>query len=250
MMKKLSVSVTALSAAMLLMFASVFMAFAATAVLDDSAAVFSSEQQADLTSMMNAACDKTGWQFIIHTSNDGVSSDDMVSHYDSYYSSHGYENNAIMLVIDMGTNNRQILSYGEVKDYFKSDSSRYDDIKSAMKSYLNNGDMYGASKVFIQKAQDVYAMGKTNKLVLVLKKYGVIIGLVSIAVGVIMFFVVKSKYKNMGKSGTYDLSANSSVDLREAQDDYVTQHTTVRTIQRESNDSSSSSSDGHSSGTF
>lgn len=250
MIKKISVRLTAFSAAMLLMLASALIAFAASSVIDDSAAVFSPEQQAELTSMMNSACDKTGWQFIIHTSNDAVSSDDMVSHYDSYYSSRGYEDNAIMLVIDMGTNNRQILSYGEVKDYFKSDSSRYDDIKAEMKPYLNNGDMFGASKVFIQKAQEVYDMGKVNKLSVVFKKYGIIIGLVSIAAGVIMYFVVKSKYKNMGKSGTYDLAANSSVDLNEAQDDYVTQHTTVRTIQKESSGSSGSSSDGHSSGTF
>ena len=60
---------------------------------------------------------------------------------------------------------------------------------------------------------------------------------------VIFFFVNKSRYKNMGKSGTYDLAANSSVDLKEQQDDFVTQHTTVRTIERSSG-SSGGSSDG------
>ena len=56
----------------------------------------------------------------------------------------------------------------------------------------------------------------------------------------------------MGKAGTYDLKANSSVDLRDVEDDFVTQHTTVRTI-REDNDRDSGSSHsggGNSSGGF
>ncbi len=276
MIKKYTVKISALAVVLLIIIAAVYPVFATeestaaassttaaasvgtnsvgdTYALTDDAAVFTEAQAQELINELKAAGEKTGWQFIIHTSTKGVSADNMVSQYDQYYESQNFKDNAIMLVIDMGTNNRNILSYGDVKSYFAGDASRYEDIKSAMKPYLNMGDMYGASQVFIAKAQKVYDMGKTNKLLLSLKKYGIFIALAGIIVGLIIFFVTKSKYKHMGTTGTYDLSANSSVDLTDVADDFVTTHTTVHVIKSDSNSgggSSSPSRDGHSSGTF
>ena len=251
MMKKLSLRFTALTFAVLLLFASVMMASAATGTLDDGAQLFTAAQQSDLQQRLNAASEKTGWQFIIHTANDGVSSGSMESHYDSYYASHSYSADAIMLVIDKASDNRIILSYGDVKSYFKGDTGRYDTIKSAMKPYLSSGDYYTAAQVFIEKASGVSSMGKPNMFVQSLKKVGPFAGIAGVIAAVAFFFVNRSRYKNMGKSGTYDLASNSRVDLNEVEDTFVTQHTTVRTIQRDNDhDSSSPSSDGHSSGTF
>ena len=249
MMKKGSLRISAIALAALLVCASLFSVFAATYSIEDGASVFTQEQIDDLAAKLDAAVAKTGWEFIIYASNDGTDSDDMESHYDRYYAQGGFESNAIMLVIDKASDNRIILSYGEVKDYFAGAGERYDEIKSAMKPYLNSGDYYEAAKVFIEKASDVQTMGKPNKIVMVLQKFGWIIGIIAVAAGVVFFFVNRSRYKNLGKSGTYDLAANSDVDLRESEDVFVNQYTTVRTI-REDNDSSSPSSDGHSSGTF
>lgn len=223
-----------------------------THALTDDASVFTQEQADELIKQLKEAGESTGWQFIIHTSNDGVSSGNMDSHYDNYYNSHNFEKDAIMLVIDMGSNNRVMRMKGDVKGYFAHDDDRYERIISAMKPYLNKGDMYGASQAFISEAKKVHAMGKTNLFLMSLKKFGIFIGLAAIAVGLIIFFVVKSKYKNMGKQGTYDLAANSSVDLSEVEDTFVTTHTTVRTIQKDSSSSGGSSnhSDGSGSRTF
>ena len=156
-----------------------------------------------------------------------------------------------MLVIDRGSGKRDLLTYGDVRNYFK-DSSRYDIIKDAMRPYLSSDDMYGATQQFIEKSLEVYGMGKTSALVLSLKKFGWIAGLAGIIIGLLFFVINRSRYKNMGKAGTYDLSANSSVDLHDVQDDFVTQHTTVRTIERQSSSDSGSSHSGggNSSGGF
>lgn len=256
MMKKLSLRLSAAAFAFLFFCVSTLTGFASVTTsyaLDDAAYVFDEAQTAELEAKMQEASDKTGWQFIVHTSYNGVHSDDMKSYYDRYFKSQDYQKNAIMLVIDRLSDNRTILAYGDVKGYFANDTSRYDNIKSAMKPYLNSGDMYGATLVFIEKAAAVHDMGKTLKILLVLQKFGIIIGIVAIVAGLLVFFITKSRYKNTGKAGTYDLAANSSVNLEEAEDQFVTQHTTVRTIKTDSSSGSSSggsSKSGHSSGTF
>ena len=257
MMKKLSLRFSAAAFALLIFCASTLTGFASVTTsyaLDDTAYVFDEAQTADLEAKMQEASDKTGWQFVVHTSYNGVYKDDMQSYYDRYFKSQDYQKNAIMLVIDIGSGNRTIQAYGNAESYFANDTSRYDNIKDAMKPYLNSGDMYNATLVFIEKAIAVHDMGKTVKILLVLQKFGIIIGIVAIVAGLLVFFITKSRYKNTGKSGTYDLAANSSVNLEEAEDQFVTQHTTVRTIKTNSNSGGSSGGDssknGHSSGTF
>lgn len=261
MMKKVSLSVSALLVVLLLVCAAAIPAFAEctdTYAITDDAAVFSADQTEDLIEELDEAGKKTGWQFIVHTSKDGiVSDDDLERHYNNYYDSQynigNFKYDALMLVIDRKSNKRDILCYGKVRDYFK-DKSRYDIIKDAMRPYLSKDDMYGATLQFIDKAVEVQEMGVPNSFLLSLKKFGLFGGIAAVAVGLIFFFVNKSRYKNMGKSGTYDLASNSSVDLQEVEDTFITQHTTVRTIQKESSGSSgggsSHSGGGNSSGGF
>ena len=256
MIKKVSVRATALLFALFLLCAAVFPVFAevtdAYAITDD-ASVFDASQTQALAAQLKEAGEKTGWQFIVHTSNDGISSDSALeSHYNNYYDRQGFKYDAIMLVIDRASNKRDILVYGDVRAYFK-DKPRYDVIKEAMRPYLRKDDMYGATQQFVVKALEVHSMGKTSALLLSLKKFGWIAGIAGAAAGVIFFLVNRSRYTNMGKAGTYDLASNSKVDLFEVQDDYVTQHTTVRVIRTESRSSgggSSHSGGGNSSGGF
>ena len=247
MMKKLTIRASALAVAAMLLLMSLFAVFAEvtnTYAITDDAAVFNADETASLATQLNEAGKKTGWQFIVHTSNDGISSDSALeSHYNDYYDSQHFQYDAIMLVIDRGSGKRDLLTYGDVRNYFK-DSSRYDIIKDAMRPYLSSDDMYGATQQFIEKSLEVYGMGKTSALVLSLKKFGWIAGLAGIIIGLLFFVINRSRYKNMGKAGTYDLSANSSVDLHDVQDDFVTQHTTVRTIERQSSSDSGSSHSG------
>ena len=202
--------------------------------------------QEELLTKMQEAGKKTGWQFIIYTTDQGVSSEKIESCADNFYKNGSFQKNAILLVIDSKSNTRIIRNKGEVKDYFAHDDSRMESIISEMKPYLNSGDMYGASKAFVSKSVDIYSMGKTNILLISLKKIGPFAGIAGVIIAVVFFFITKSRYKNMGKSGTYDLASNSKVDLDEVEDTFVTQHTTVRTIKSD-NDSGSGSSN-HSDG--
>ena len=208
MIKKVSLSVSALLVVLLLVCAAAIPAFAEatdTYAITDDAAVFSADQTDKLIEELDEAGKETGWQIIVHTSNDGISSDDdLESHYNNYYdveyNKGDFKYDALMLIIDRKSNKRDILCYGKVRDYFK-DKSRYDIIKNAMRPYLTNDDMYGATLQFIDKAEEIY-----------------------------------------------DLASNSSVDLQEVEDTFVTQHTTVRTIQRESSGSSGGGGSSHSGG--
>ena len=289
MMKKMTTRISALTIAVLLVFASFFGAFAAedslnesivegedsqsgivvsddgsdltsaaaeytgvsvvesTHALTDSAKKFGDDaKREELLTKMQEAGKKTGWQFIIYTTDQGVSSEKIESCADNFYKNGSFQKNAILLVIDSKSNTMIIRNKGEVKDYFAHDDSRMESIISEMKPYLNSGDMYGASKAFVSKSVDIYSMGKTNILLISLKKIGPFAGIAGVIIAVVFFFITKSRYKNMGKSGTYDLASNSKVDLDEVEDTFVTQHTTVRTIKSD-NDSGSGSSN-HSDG--
>ena len=255
MMKKVSLRISALALALMLLLASVMIVSAApSGVLSDEAGIFNSAQAADLQQKLDEASAKTGWQFIIHTTNRTFTNSQIESYADSFYNSGNFDKNAIIFVIgydsEDSTRYKRIMRMkGEVKDYFKNDDSRYESIISAITS---SSDMYYGSLAFISKATAVYDMGKTNAFVQSLKKFGIFAGLAGAGAGVATFFVTKSRYKNMGKSGTYDLAANSKVDLNDVEDTFVTQHTTVRTIQKDNNSSGGSSnhSDGSGSRAF
>lgn len=254
MMKKVSVSVSALLLALLLLAATVTVFAASASVVDDSANVFSTSESEEIRSRFDKAADKTGWQMIVYTSNQGVGSN-LNNYYNAnYYDTHSYDANAVLLVFDTGSNKGTVITHGDAMHYISD--QRMSDLGFLLRGYMNSGSYYQGALAFAEKIEEYYSAGipedgtfdnisynekQDNKLLYTLKKGGWLIGLLSVAAGLIFFFVNKSRYKNMGKSGTYDLSANSDVQLTEAQDDFVTQHTTVRTIQRDNNSSGGSS---------
>ncbi len=165
-----------------------------------------------------------------------------------------------MLVFDTGSNKGTVISHGSAESYISD--QRLSEMGSMLRGYIDKNDYYGGALAFADKLDQFYADGvpqddsysnvKTNekadnKLVYVLSHYGWIIGIAAVIVGVIFFAVNSYRYKNLGKSGTYDLHANSKVELNEVQDDYVTQHTTVRVIRSESSSGGSSGGGGGSS---
>ena len=254
MMKQVTFRISAITVALLLLFASLMMVSAAPAgVLDDSANLFSGSEASDIQQKLNEASAKTGWQFIVTTTNQAFTDSDIETYADQYYNNGGFDANAIVLVIGNNEDNtakkRIMRMKGDVKAYFAHDNSRYEDIISAMKGCGDN--MYEATLAFVNKSSEIYGRGKTNLLLLSLKKVGPFAGVAGVIIAVVFFFVIKSRYKHMGTTGTYDLAANSKVDLKEMEDTYVTQHTTVRTIQKD-NDSSGGSnhSDGSGSRAF
>lgn len=265
MIKKTSLRISALSLALLLLFAAAFTVFAVSAsVVDDSANVFTAEQRSELQSRLDRTADKTGWQMIVYTSDKGIASD-LNSYYNAnYYDTHNYDANAVVLVYDVGSNKGTVITHGDAMNYISD--QRMSSLGQMLRLYLDEQNYYQGAIAFADKIDQYYSEGipeddtfdnisyeeKSNKFLYSLTHYGWICGLLGVAAALIFFFVNKSRYKNMGKSGTYDLAANSSVDLKEQQDDFVTQHTTVRTIERDSSSSGGSSGGGstHGGGDF
>ena len=257
MMKNLSKRLAALTFAVLLICASALTAFAAPeGVLNDDAQVFTAAETTDLQSRLNTAGEQTGWQIIVCTSVGNLKGESLENHFRSLHQRYGWSSNAIVFVIEKSSetaenNNgtRKIISFGDVKKYFDK-TKRYDEMIDKMSPYIDSNNMYAAAVTFIDQAVAVHNMGQPNILLESLKRFGIIIGIVAVAAGVVLFFVIKSKYKNMGKSGTYDLASNSSVNLDDVEDTFVNQYTTVRTIKSDSDNSSGGSSGGGSSRDF
>lgn len=258
--------ITAAGCAVLVAASAVVTAFASDYnsyyALTDDAALFAESEAAGLKAKMEEAGKKTGWQVIIHTDNYGADSDSMSSHYENYYYSQSYyESNATMLVFDTESDNRVILNFGSANNYFNG--SVFDDVKSAMKPYLENGDYIGAAEEYVKQVEYAYSSGKveddgasggksSNRFLTSLSRWWIYL-LIALAVFGLFILINRSRYKNMGKSGTYDLKKNSQLRLLDQQDVIVDRHTTYTTINTGSGSSSGGSSgggSGHSSGSF
>lgn len=257
-MMKITKSLSTMICAVLLVVASTVTFFAQDSyVLADDASIFIDDEAADLESQMDSVASKTGWQIIIHTSENGISSDNMETYYNAtYYDGQDFADDSVMLVIDMASNNRIILTHGSAMYYF--DDSRMTEIKSKMKPYLQDGDMYGASSMFLETTERFYTEGKPgngsysnvtinddyekqkNPFLYLLTHYGVVIGVIAVAVGGLSVVLVFRRYKNNGKKGTYDLKENSVVHLTDSKDEFL--YKNVSSVRIDSSDSSSSSS--------
>ena len=248
MMKKVSLRISALMFALLLVCSSMLMVSAATGYLDDTANRFSAEEKAVLQQKLSEASEKTGWNIIVYTTDQGFSGDALTSCGERYLNEHGLTGNALLFVTDTVTQKTRVLTAGEVDKYFGK-SDRLDKLMDKLEPYAKSSpkDIYGMAIKFADEAVSFYNMGKVNDFVLSLQKFGIFAGIAGVGAGVATFFITKSRYKNMGKSGTYDLAANSKVDLKDVEDTFVTQHTTVRTIQKDNDSGSSggSTSSGH-----
>jgi len=261
MMKKLTTRVSALALAAMLVLGSLLTAFAASpASVDDSASIFSADQKSEITSRFDRTGDKTGWQLILYTGTKGVSSGLSNYYNQNYVDRISHDGDAVVLVFDIASNKGAVISHGSAESYISDE--RLSEMGSMLRGYLDKKDYYGGALAFADKLDQFYADGvpkdgsysnvKTNekadnKLLYVLSHYGWIFGIIAVAAGVIFFAVNSYRYKNLGKSGTYDLHANSKVDLNEVQDDFITQNTTVRVIRSESSGGGSSGGDGGSS---
>ena len=255
MIKKASVRVCAALLALMLIAASLMTAFAdIQSHMDDTAAVFTNpEQYSSIESKLEQSSEKTGWNILFHSVGKGYKGDSLKNYADNYLNQNGLSGNALLYVYDSVSKKSKILTAGEVDKYFDH-TDRLDDMVDKLEPYTKKGDIAGAVMKFGDEAVAVYEMGKPVLFLESLKSFGIIAGLVGVAAGVIFFFVTKSRYKNMGKSGTYDLAANSSANLEDVEDTFVTQHTTVRTIQKDSSSgggsSGGSTSSGHASRDF
>ena len=276
---RISVKISAAAIAVLLLLSSVATAFAASDfnsyyLISDDAGLFDSSSFSGLTEKLESVGRHTSWQIAVVTTNDNVSSSKMDSHYNKLYDNNRnyFESDCVMFVIDNASGNRIILTHGETESYFSD--QRMNEMKSALKPYLQSGDMLNACYTFADKTQEFYDAGipsngsydnhvegtetadqklkRENKFLYVLTKWGWLMGLIALAAGGIFAGVNVGRYKFNGKSGTYNLKENSSMKLLDSQDQFLHKSTTSTVISSGSSSSGSSggSSSHGSSGSF
>lgn len=251
-MMKHTKRISALMCAMLLIICTSFSAFALTDYkLIDDAKLFSSSQTKEINQALADASSTTGWSVIVYTNTKGVSSSKMEDTYNDYYDKQDFGRNGVLFVIDRGQDNRIIITKGDAMYYFSD--QRMDDIKSELKPFLQKEDWYGATMKFIECTEEYYLFGEDDygtyhNVEIKSDSSGSIVRfiipciIISLGVAVLAVVFVSLRYKHHGKSGTYDLRANSTTKLLDRQDVFLTKSVSVTTIQ------SSSSSGGRSSG--
>ncbi|MBR3971857.1 MAG: TPM domain-containing protein [Ruminococcus sp.] len=158
------------------------------------------------------------------------------------------DSSSICLLVCMSERKYGIYCKGEAyTDIFKDKD--LDDIEDTIKSYLSDGDVYGAFDAFADKCEDVLeSYGKVQV------KAGWIF--ISLGVGIIIAFIVVLIMKAQLKSVRFQPKANNylkngSLNVTQARDIFL-YSTIVRTEKPKSNSSSSgsSSSGGGRSGSF
>ena len=243
---------SAMFAAMIMVFCTPLLVFAAGQTeLRDDAGLFTSEEETQLQSELDTFVQKTGWVAVIYTNNEGKTEDNIKPFANRYYADkYGKTTAGVMLTIDMEGRGYYFLTKGDAMQYFSDD--RVDEVREDVEYNLRNSNYYDAAKSFISYVNQDYDLGipegesnenidiqekEDNKLLYVVKHYGIFIAGGSIIVAVIVVVVVKSRYKHNGKAGTYDLKKNSKTMLTDKQDIFLTKHVSVTRIQHDSDSS-------------
>lgn len=261
-MMKYTKRLSALFCAVMLVLCASVTAFADTHRMIDEADLYTSSEETELVQKLNDASDSTGWDVIIYTNENGVDSYDMEYFCNDYYDDNGFglgdEYSGIMLTVDMDSREMYILTKGDTMYYFSDD--RVDAILDNVAGNLSDGDYIAAADAFLSDVEYYYNEGEfdeddpssniyideyedTPLILLVLKKFGIVAGIIAIVAAVLSVVFVSLRYKNHGKEGTYDLQANSSVHLTNKEDVFLYKNVTV-TVDSDSNHHRSSGGGG------
>lgn len=245
MMKRIS----AVMVALIMVMCTSVSAFAQGSKLIDEAYLLSSSEATDIEAQLENASLQTGWDIVIYTNDNYVSSSDMEDYCNNYYDNSSFGYSGVMLTVDMGSREMFVFTKGDAMEYFTD--QRVDEILDDIVYYLSDDEYVSVCEAFINDVllfynegvpeygdndnvdiapEDSYDYENVNPFIRVLKEYGIIIGLVSVVVAVLAVVFVYLRYKNHGKSGTYDLEANSTTNLTQREDIFVTKSVSVTTI--------------------
>ncbi len=259
MMKRIS----AVMVALFMVVCTSIPAFAQSGRLIDEAYLLSSGEAVDMETQLENASLNTGWDIVIYTNENYVSGYDMEDFCNEYYDNSSFGYSGVMLTVDMGSREMFVLTKGEAMQYFSD--QRVDQILDDIVYYLSDDEYVSACEAFINDVllfydegipeygdydnvyiahEDSYEDENINPFVRVLKEYGIVIGIVSLVVAVLAVVFTYLRYKNHGKSGTYDLEANSVTNLTQREDIFLHKSVAVTTVSSSSSGGSSGRSGG------
>lgn len=263
----LSITATVLTVTAVAAF-SVNTAFAeSTKKLTDDADIILDSQEDTIEYNLKKCTLETGWDTIIYTNNNNVSSYDMEDYCNDYFDNHDYgcgeEKSGVFLTIDMGSREMYIITKGEAMYYF--DDSRIDDTLDNVQYELANSDYQGACNAFIEAVEYYHYIGENTDSDATYKNIEIVENLTifdriakgvfyafafAVTVGIFavgISFVIRYKYSQNGKGENYDLARNSSLNLTERYDKFLYKNVTSTSVSSSSSSSSHHSSSHHSS---
>lgn len=157
----LSVAATALAVSAMLA-VSANTAFAeSTKKLTDDADILLDSQEESIENNLKKCTLATGWDTIIYTNNNNVSSYDIEDYCNDYFDNHDYgcgdEKSGVFLTVDMSSREMYIITKGEAMYCFSD--ARTDDLLDSVQYELSSGDYDGACDEFIETVEQYYNAG-------------------------------------------------------------------------------------------
>lgn len=242
----------------------------------DKAGMLTSDEVSQLESYISELRSETGYDFVFLTDTDVAYNSDYneanradIAHADDFYDYGGFGdssngNSGIIFYLDMANRNPVIETTGEMIDIIND--ARLSDLFDTVYSYLGNEDYYGAAySMFAQTKQYIdegvvngqyrYDAGSDgvdqsdNYNGIIQPTYlreltgtDILVALgVGLAVALIYYGTVTSRYSFKGRAYHYDLGVNTECELTAASDDFI-RETVTRT--RRANSSGSGSGSG------
>lgn len=211
-----------ISAAVILIFAP--NAFGAV-LLDDSANLYSDEQEQMIISMLNDASDKTGWNYGIVTLNADYNTEQSArSRAEAIYdNAFGESSSGVLFMCDVGY--RYFVVAGDAEKYVSG--TRFNKMVSRIKDLYFSYDDMGCAKEFINSTVECYNSGKikiTDNIDGSMALTSLYIGLVAAGIG--CCFVIHA-YKTYPKSDATAYIDNKKTNIYGRKDIFIRQFTTV-----------------------
>lgn len=215
-------------------------------VNDEGNLIFDDAQIKTLTEKYDKASKDTGWDVVLVVGTLGAPKSTIQSQYRQVYKECGFSKDGIMFVIDAVSNARVIVTEG--KAYKAIDDELADDMADELLVYLNKGDNYGAANKFAEQVEYYNPGNFLNRIIRTFWDYGIFIFGVALIVCLVIFFSIKKGYTDNGKSGLYDLHQNSTVNITQAEDEFIDKTISVTVVQSSSSSRSGGGGGGGRSG--
>lgn len=257
-MKKLISGLFAVVLAVLL----VLPAFAYESLIDDSANLFSQAEIDIINAQAEQYSGETGLSLAVLTTDDtqGRTTEDYVEdYYDDLADNHGWSENGMVLIIDM--DNRIILAsaVGDTWDFYSDSEISYitdcgynevsngayadavtEMIGAALETYSSDDNYYGGGYYYNDdNYYDDYGSDNSYHDSSSVSFFDILVYIViGLAVAALSVFIVKSKYKNLGKGDEFDAD-DMQLTLTGSTDNVISRNVATTKIPRNNNNGSS-----------
>lgn len=225
--------------------------------IQDDANLLSETTKSQLLEKMAEESEKLKTGIFIYTTNEYTSDNQTTS--DLYLADKvGFNNNGIVLVINMNIRNMHISTSGIMMKFWTD--SRLNRTLDEIQDQLKSNDYDDAASLFVERIITYRKKGISGKSYTITSDGKLIIknaisfteasiaGLIAIICSILFFIITRLKYQLKIGNYKFDYQANSNVEITEKHDDLIRSYVTTRIIPRSTGGGGSSGGGSHSTG--